>query len=35
MSIHKDIKLDYNDIIDMYAKRNPRRKLSINQLGEK
>ena len=35
MSIHKYIKLDYNDIIDMYARRNPRRKLSINLLGEK
>ena len=35
MYVHKDIKLDYNDIIDMYARRNPRRMLFINPLGDK
>ena len=30
MYVHKDIKLDYNDITDMYARRNPRRMLFIN-----
>ena len=29
------IKLDYSDIIDMYARRNPRRMLFINPLGNK
>ena len=35
MYVHKDIKLDYNDIIDMCARRNPRRMLFINRLGDK
>ena len=35
MYVHKDVKLDYNDIIDMYARRNPRRMLFINPLGDK
>ena len=35
MYVHKDIKQDYNDIIDMHARRNPRRMLFINPLGDK
>ena len=35
MHVHKDIILDYNDIIDMYARRNPRTVLFINPLGDK
>ena len=35
MYVHKDIKLDYNDIIDMFARRKPRRILFINPLGDK
>ena len=35
MYVHKDIKLDYNDIIDVYARCNPRRMLFLNSLGEK
>ena len=35
MYVHKDIRLDYNDIIDMYARRNPSRMLFINPLGDK
>ena len=33
--VYKDIKLDYNVIIDMYARRNPRRMLVINRFGDK
>ena len=35
MYVHKDIKLDYNEIIDMYARSNLRRMLFINPLGHK
>ena len=35
MYVHKDIKLDYNDIIDMYARCKPRRILFINPSGDK
>ena len=35
MYILKEIKLDYNDIIDMYARCNPRRMLFIKPLGDK
>ena len=33
MYIHRDIKLDFERIIDMYASRHPRRMLFINPLG--
>ena len=33
--VHKDIKLDYKDIIDIYARCNPRRMLFIDPLGDK
>ena len=35
MYVYKDIKLDYNGNINMYARHNPRRMLFINLLGEK
>ena len=33
--VHKDVKLDYKDIIDIYARCNPRRMLFIDPLGDK
>ena len=35
MYVHKVMKLDYNDIINMYARHNPRRMLFINPLSNK
>ena len=35
MYVNKGIKLAYNGIIDMYARRNPRGMLFINLLGDK
>ena len=35
MYVHKDIKLDYNDIIHIYARRSPRTMLFINPLCNK
>ena len=35
MYVHKYIKLDHNDIIEMHARRNPRRILFINPLDDK
>ena len=35
MYVNKGIKLDYNGIIDMYARRSPRGMLFINPLGDK
>ena len=32
--VHKDIKLDYEDIVDKYARRNPRRMQLMNPLSE-
>lgn len=31
--IHKDIQVDYDAVIDMYARRNPRKMIFINPLG--
>ena len=33
--IHRDISLDFDKIIDMYASRYPKRMLLINPLSEK
>ena len=33
--VHKDVKLDYKDIIDIYARCNPRRMLFIDPLEDK
>jgi hypothetical protein len=35
MFVHRDIILDYKQIIDMFALRKPRRMLFINPLSEK
>ena len=35
MYVRNDIKLDYNDIIDMYARHSLRRMLFMNPLGDK
>ena len=35
MYVHKDIKLDYNGIINMFSRCNPRAMLFINPLGDK
>ena len=34
LRMYKDIKLDYEDIVDRYARRNPRRKQLMNPLSE-
>ena len=34
MYVHRDIKLDFEQIIDMYALRHPRRMLLVNPLGD-
>ena len=33
--IHKDIALDYDAVIDIFARKNPRKMLFLNPLGDK
>ena len=33
--VHRDIKLNFDEVIDMYARKFPRRMLLLNPLSEK